>query len=208
MDYEFSKKPATDAFDISTPLAQLGLSQYEERLQENGFEDWGTLTAITETDMAKMNFKRGHRRKLQQAIRKYRSASPSHTVYWGKNFSLPSERLPTVSQQWEMMPQPSQQAARTTRQYRQHPRPDRNASHKPQTAYALFSEHVRQDLALSHLSFSETAKETAKRWRELSHEKRMLIRGTSADDGLQNYKKVLERVLKETWSYPKSPSIP
>jgi hypothetical protein len=68
MDYGPLGKHTTNAFELSTALARLGLSQYEERLQENGFEDWETVTAITETDMAKMNFKRGDRRKLQRAI--------------------------------------------------------------------------------------------------------------------------------------------
>jgi hypothetical protein len=39
MDYGLSGKPTTDAFELSTALARLGLSQYEDRLQENGFEN-------------------------------------------------------------------------------------------------------------------------------------------------------------------------
>jgi hypothetical protein len=48
MDYGPWGKPTTDAFELSTALARLGLSQYEDCLQENGFEDWETVTAITE----------------------------------------------------------------------------------------------------------------------------------------------------------------
>jgi hypothetical protein len=200
MDYGPWGKPAIDAFELSTALARLGLSQYEERLQENGFEDWETVTAITETDMAKMNFKRGDRRKLQRAIHEYSSASASYRVYEAENFPLLSEGLPAVKEHFEATPQPSQQAARATRPYRRHPRPDPNASHKPKTAYVLFGEHVRQDPALSRSSFTEIAKETGKRWRELSHEERTIIWETPAADRLQDYKKELER-YKQTEKY-------
>ncbi|CAN9176814.1 unnamed protein product [Alternaria alternata] len=200
MDYGPSGKPTTDAFELSTALARLGLSRYEECLQENGFEDWETVTAITETDMAQMNFKRGDRRKLQRAIREYSSASASHRVYEAENFPLPSEGLPTVEEHSEATPQPSQQVARTTRPYRRHPRPDPHAPHKPKTAYVLFSEHVRQDPALSRSSFTEIAKETGKRWRELSHEERTIIWETPAADRLQDYKNDLER-YRQTETY-------
>jgi hypothetical protein len=200
MDYGPSGKPTTDAFELSTALARLGLSQYENRLQENGFEDWETVTAITETDMAKMNFKRGHRRKLQRAIREYSSASASHRVYEAENFPLPSDGLPAVEEHSEATPQPSQQAARATRQYRRHPRPDLNAPLKPKTAYMLFGEHVRQDPALSHSSFPEIAKETGKRWRGLSHEERTVIWETPAAKRLQDYKEELDR-YKQTEKY-------
>jgi hypothetical protein len=200
MDYGPLGKPITDAFELSTVLARLGLSQYEERLQENGFEDWETVTAITETDMAKMNFKLGDRRKLQRVIHEYSSASASHGVYGVKKFLLPSEGLPTVGEHSEAMPRPSQQAAPTTRPYRRHPRPDPYAPHKPKTAYVLFTEHVRQDPALGHPSFTEIAKETGKRWRELSHEERKIIWETPAADRLQDYKKELEH-YKQTEEY-------
>ncbi|CAN9183995.1 unnamed protein product [Alternaria alternata] len=200
MDYGPWGKPTTDTFELSTALAWLGLSQYEERLQENGFEDWETVTAITETDMAKMNFKRGHRRKLQRAICECSSASASHRVYEAENLPPPSEGLPAVKEHSEATPQPSQQAARTTRPYRRHPRPDPNAPRKPKTAYVLFSEHVRQDPALSRSSFTEIAKETGKRWRKLSHEERTTIWGTPAADRLQDYKNELER-YKQTEEY-------
>jgi hypothetical protein len=64
----------------------------------------------------------------------------------------------------------------------------------------LFSKHVRQDPALSRSSFTEIAKETGKRWRELSHEERTIIWETPAADRLQDYKKELER-YKQTEKY-------
>jgi hypothetical protein len=200
MDYGPSEKPTADAFELRTALARHGLSHYEERLQENGFQDWETVTAIMETDMAEMHFKRGDRRKLQRAIREYSSASASYTVYKARNLPLPFEGLSTVGEHSEATPQPSQHAARMTRPYRRHPRTDPKAPHKPKTAYVLFGEHVRQDPALTHSSFTEIAKETGKRWRELSSEERIVIWETPAADRLQDYRKELER-YKQTDNY-------
>jgi hypothetical protein len=130
MSFRLSKQCTTDAFELSAALAWLGLNQYEERLRSNGFDDWESVTAITETDMVALDFKRGDRRKLQRAI------------------------------------QSPQQAERTTRRYRRHPRPDPNAPHKPKTAYVLFGEHIRQDPTLSRSSFTDIAKETGRGWRD------------------------------------------
>jgi hypothetical protein len=193
-------KPTTNTFELRTVLAQLGLSQYEACLQDNGFEDWETVTAITEADMAEMNFRRGDRRKLQRAIREHSTASASYRVYDARKFPLPSKGLPTFEQHFELTPQSSQQAARTTRPYRRHPRPDPNAPCKPKTAYVLFGEHVRQDPALNHSSFTEIAKETGKRWREMPHEERMIMWETPAAERLQRHKKELER-YKQTENY-------
>ena len=74
-------------------------------------------------------------------------------MYKAENFPLLSNRLPAIKEHSKATLQPSQQAARATRQYRQHLQLDPNAPHKPKTAYVLFSEHVRQDPALSGLSF-------------------------------------------------------
>jgi hypothetical protein len=64
----------------------------------------------------------------------------------------------------------------------------------------LFSEHVRQDLAISRSSFTEIAKETGKRWRELSHKERTIIWETLAAGRLQDYKNELGR-YKQTEEY-------
>jgi hypothetical protein len=200
MDYGPSGKPTADAFELRTALARHGLSHYEGRLQENGFQHWETVTAITETDMAEMHFKRGDRRKLQRAIREYSSASASHTVYKARNLPPPFEGLSAVGEHSEATLQPLQHAARMTRPYRRHPRPDPKAPLKPKTAYVLFGEHVRQDPALAHSSFTEITKETGKRWRELSSEERIIIWETPAAGRLQDYRKELDR-YKQTDSY-------
>ncbi|KAK7177465.1 HMG box protein [Paraphaeosphaeria sporulosa] len=75
-------RPSTEsvivASELSTALAQLGLTQYEERLQVNGFEDWESATAITETDMEELGFKLGDHRRLQRAIREHNDISSTN----------------------------------------------------------------------------------------------------------------------------------
>jgi hypothetical protein len=73
-------EPVVSASELSTALAQLGLGHYEERLRENGFENWEDATAITEADMEALGFKLGHRRKLQRAIREYNNTSSTTHV--------------------------------------------------------------------------------------------------------------------------------
>ena len=200
MEHGSSTEHTSNTFELRTALARLGLSEYEGRLQENGFEDWENVTNITETDMAELGFKLGDRRKLQRAIREYGSSSASHGEYRTGNFPLSSEGLPAIGEHSKVSPGSSQQAARTTRPYRRHPRPDPNAPHKPKTAYVLFGEHVRQDPALSQSSFAELAKETGKRWRELSDEERVAIWDTPTADRLQAYREELEH-YKRTENY-------
>jgi hypothetical protein len=189
-----------EAFELSAALARLRLSQYEQCLRQNGFEDWETVTAITEADMAALNFKRGDRRKLQHAIREYSTLRASGREHRTGHLSLPSGGSISSGEHAEVEPKSSQQTARTTRPYRRHPRPDLNSPQKPKTAYMLFGEHIRQDLTLSHLSFTDIAKETGKRWRALSDEERLKTWETPADHRLSRYKEELER-YKETEEY-------
>jgi hypothetical protein len=57
----------------------------------------------------------------------------------------------------------------------------------------LFGEHIRKDPAISHLSFTGIAKETGKRWREISYEERLNLWETPAADMLKVYKEELKR---------------
>ncbi|PVH91056.1 hypothetical protein DM02DRAFT_373240 [Periconia macrospinosa] len=201
MNSVFSETSTTEAFELTMILARLGLSEYDERLQENGFEDWETVALITEADMAELDFKLGDRRKLQRAISEYSSSSASHGLYEIRISPLSSDSLSTVGEYSKATPQSWQQAPRSKRQYRRRPRPDPNAPHKPETAYVLFGKHVRQDPALSHSSFTDFAKETGKRWKELSHRERMIWE-TLAADSLQHYREEIER-YKQTENYRK-----
>ncbi|KAH7084734.1 hypothetical protein BKA63DRAFT_1660 [Paraphoma chrysanthemicola] len=191
MSSRLSEQSTTDASELSAALARLGLSQYEERLRQHGFEDWETVTAITEIDMAALDFKRGDRRKLQRAIREHTSSNTSREESVPDYSPLLSGWQAAVGEHAEATPEFSQQAVRTTRPYRRHPRPDPNAPHKPKTAYVLFGEHVRQDPALSRSSFTDIAKETGRRWRDLTDEERVNTWEAPANDRLEKYKEEL-----------------
>lgn len=65
-------EPTTDnQGELGAILTQFGVKQYQERLQQNGFEDWDTVMAITEADLAELDFKLGDRRRLQRAMREH-----------------------------------------------------------------------------------------------------------------------------------------
>lgn len=147
---------------------------------------------IMETDMEALDFKRSDCWKLQHAIREYTNSSMSHREYVPDYSPLPSGWQAAVREHAEASSKSSQQAARTTRSYRRHPRPDPNAPHKPKSAYVLFGEHVRQDPTLSRSSFTDIAKETGRRWRTLSHEEQVNTWGAPADHRLGKYKEELE----------------
>lgn len=154
-----SDTSTVDAFELSAVLARLGLGQYEERLRGNGFEDWQTVMAITEHDMTELDFKLGDRRKLQRAIHESSSTRESQGEYETRRSPFSARGQSAVGERSEATPQSSQQAARITRPYRRHPRPDPNAPHRPKTAYVLFGEHVRQDPTLRHASSPKLPRE-------------------------------------------------
>jgi hypothetical protein len=203
MSYRPSAESTLNPSNLGTVLARLGLSQYEDSLRKNGFEDWETILAITETDMIELGFRLGDRRRLQRAIRECRSSRAVLVDGGAKSLPVTSEELPETGESSEATSQFPQQAARTTRRYRRHPRPDPNTPLKPKTAYVRFGEHVRQDPASSHLSFTEIAKETGKRWRGLPDAERANIWEKPAADRLQVYKEKLEyyKQTEDYWSY-------
>jgi hypothetical protein len=200
MDCQPSGESTISPLELSKTLARLGLGQYEDRLRENGFTSWENMISITETDMAKLNIKLGHRRQLQGAISEYSSPSTYHVEYEPTSLTVPSEKIPAIGEHSDAMQRSSQQMAFTTKPYRQHQQPDLSTLHKPKTAYVLFSEHVRQDPALSGLTFIEIAKEVERRWKELSGEKRLKDWETPAADRLKEYKEEL-KCYEQTTSY-------
>ncbi|KAK7177570.1 cyclin domain-containing protein [Paraphaeosphaeria sporulosa] len=176
-EYRPSTETITGASELSTALTQLGLGQYEERLRENGFEDWENATAIKEPDLEELGFKLGDR-KLQRAIRGHNNTLITTQVSMRHKFAFAIRR---TTHRWK-----------TFR--------DSNGPLKPKTAYVLFGEHVRQDPALSRSSFTELAKETGKRWSEIPHEERRNNWETPTADRLQEYKEELEQ-YKQTANY-------
>ena len=114
--------------DLADVLLRLGLSKYQSVLASNGFDDWDTVLHITEDDLARLNFKLGHRRALQREIATFRGLPTSESLE-----CLPSQ--PTdPSCPHPPSAQPTSPPAREKRRYRRHPRSDANAPKKPKTA--------------------------------------------------------------------------
>lgn len=148
--------------DLANSLRQLSLGQYYDCFAEHGFEDWESLQCVTEEDFDLLGVKLGHRRILQREIAREQtlygdhlrsSQSQSENEAWGradssKDYSLSSNRV--------------------KRRYRRHPKPDENAPRRPYSAYAMFSNKVREDLKDQNLSFVELARNAGERWKKLS----------------------------------------
>ncbi|KAL5318778.1 hypothetical protein ACEPPN_013844 [Leptodophora sp. 'Broadleaf-Isolate-01'] len=60
------------AADLEKILAKLELQEYLRPFQDSGFDTWEALTKITESQLAVLNVKLGHRRRLQRAIARAR----------------------------------------------------------------------------------------------------------------------------------------
>jgi hypothetical protein len=200
MDPENWAQPLTDEIELRKILLQYGLSEYEERLIENGFDTWDTVMAITEADMGELNFKLGHRRKLQRAIHEHSSSATSKEDSHNASHAQPSRAHSLVGSQHIDQLQSPLSPTRTKRSYRRRPQPDDNAPRRPNTAYVLFANHVRNNEAPSGLSFTELAKETGRRWAELSPEEREDVWEKPAAKLMQEYRNELER-YKKTESY-------
>ncbi|KAH6704350.1 serine/threonine-protein kinase Chk2 [Leptodontidium sp. MPI-SDFR-AT-0119] len=65
------------AFDISQLLDRLGLSHYQQRLADNGFDSLECLYGITEHDFETLDIECGDRRTLQQELRKREAQNTS-----------------------------------------------------------------------------------------------------------------------------------
>jgi len=116
-------------------LDRLGLDAYSTVLAENGFRNWETVLDITEDDLTVLNFKLGHRRKLQREIANYKGLSVALALEAdgspGDQNSLCSSALACLTRQ-TTTPHPKEK-----RRYRRHPRPDSYAPRKPKTACTL-----------------------------------------------------------------------
>lgn len=80
--------------------------------------------------------------------------------------------------------------------YRRHPRPDPNAPIRPKTASVVFGGHVRQDPVLGGLSSTDLAKETGKRWKEISDEEKEHVWDVTAAKNMREYRVELEEYKK------------
>ena len=67
--------------DLHHCLSEIDLEQYTEIFKKAGFYDWGSLTLITEPELAALGIPRGHRRRLQREIARRKG--------WPENDPLP-----------------------------------------------------------------------------------------------------------------------
>lgn len=128
-------------------------------------------------------------------------SKPTRSTYISipRVFSLLNQPLLTAEQPGVASRSPKEPTA-PKRQYRRHPRPDLNAPIRPKSAYVLFGEQVRQDPTLSAFSFTDLAKETGKRWKEISDDEKERAWNASAATKLLDYKSKLE-AYKRTKDY-------
>ena len=77
--------------------------------------------------------------------------------------------------------------------HRKRPRPDLHAPIRPKTAYVLFVDHIRKDPALSGLSSPDLAKETERRWKELSDNERAEAWDVPAAKRMKQYREEFKR---------------
>ncbi|KAH7082583.1 hypothetical protein BKA63DRAFT_395990, partial [Paraphoma chrysanthemicola] len=156
--------------DLEDRLARLGLVQYYEIFQEEGFNAWEVLMDITERDLSHLGVKLGHRRKLQRAI------AESHKKSFGRPLASAPGNLST-SRGGD---------TRVKCKARRHPKPDTHAPRQSPSAYVIFSKQTREMLKEQNLSFAETAKVTGVKWQALPLKERDNYRRLS-DDATQKY---------------------
>lgn len=146
---------------LNTYLLRLGLQEYHEVLTNHGFKSWQDLILITEEDMARLNFKLGHRRKLQRGIANFKG-KPS----WEPLFH--SSLIPRDSCDSRR----SSSSSLLRRKYRRRPPKDPHAPKRPPSGYVLFANFLRQNPHVSNLPFIQIARLVGQQWHRLSSKER------------------------------------
>ncbi|KAL2046087.1 hypothetical protein N7G274_001534 [Stereocaulon virgatum] len=153
--------------DLHEPLSRLGLAQYIEKFQEEGFETWETLLDITESDLDTLGVKLGHRRLLQKEIAQTRGLSI-------EQLSSPTGSRPAGDGRGadNRVDGRAGTGVGGKRKYRRHPKADENAPERAPSAYVIFSNKIREVLKPANLSFTAIAKRVGERWQQLSAEEK------------------------------------
>ncbi|KAF4555270.1 putative non-histone chromosomal protein 6B [Elsinoe fawcettii] len=165
--------------DLAQALDAIGLQEYTEVLQREGFETWQQLRDITENDMVTLGIKLGHRRRLQRAIQEANQQAPdgillhpqSHSPEQSRQYQQSSQQQPDSYNSTQSLAQP-QTGPPQKRKYRRHPKPDDNAPERPPSAYVIFSNRIRERLEGQELSFTEIAKMVGEQWQDPDPEER------------------------------------
>ncbi|KUJ10831.1 uncharacterized protein LY89DRAFT_739817 [Mollisia scopiformis] len=142
--------------ELQATLEDLGLQEYLSRLVEHGFDTWDSLAGITETDMAALGIKLGHRRRLQR----------ENARRLGYPANEPLFDLPAAAPQ--MMGQYNREDG--IRSCGGPPLRDPHVLPRPDTGYAAYARLLRHDPKISSLSLIELARLVRNRWSNLSGE--------------------------------------
>ncbi|KAF2842852.1 HMG-box, partial [Patellaria atrata CBS 101060] len=173
--------------ELRERLEYLGLSQYFDAFVAEGFDSWETVLDITEPDLASLEVKLGHRRKLQRAIRESRSTSidsslpPTFSRGLSGDGSYRSDESGPETRQKRTDPFGAVASGSSTkRRYRRHPKPDEHAPERPASAYVIFSNQTREELKGQELSFADIAKVVGERWQVLPSDVREVFESQAA----------------------------
>lgn len=148
--------------ELQATFEDLRLEEYLSTLVEHGFDTWDCLTGITETDMATLGMKLGHRRRLQREIAR-RLGHPANEPL----FALPAATLQTRERYCRPDSMTSLGQPPKGRYKRRPPRNPQGPT-RPDTGYVAYSRLLRQDPKIANLSFVEVAKLVGERWSCLS----------------------------------------
>ncbi|KAL8895474.1 MAG: hypothetical protein Q9192_003611 [Flavoplaca navasiana] len=145
---------------------RLGLAQYLERFIDEGFETWETVLDITESDLYDHRLQREIANATGIDIRNNAVAGPDTLQ------TQPGISLDPAASSDRQGPPTLEGTKPGKRKYRRHPKTDEYAPERPQSAYVIFSNKVRDELKSENLSFTEIAKRVGERWQTLSPEER------------------------------------
>ncbi|KAI4120101.1 MAG: hypothetical protein LQ345_000057 [Seirophora villosa] len=160
----------TASTELGPILDRLGLGRYLERFLDEGFETWETVVDITESDLDALGVKLGHRRRLQREIANARGVG-LHVITTAASSSTPHHATQLDADD-RCDPSPADGPGRAKRKYRRHPKADSHAPERPQSAYVVFSNKVREDLRSENLTFTEMAKRVGEMWQALAPDER------------------------------------
>ncbi|KAI4167609.1 MAG: hypothetical protein LQ343_007073 [Gyalolechia ehrenbergii] len=142
--------------DLGPVLDRLGLGQYLGKFIEEGFEAWDTVLDITESDLYR----------LQREVANTRGVEIATIINAAPKSELQRQVQQSVSDCAD--PREADRAQRNKRKYKRHPKADDHAPDRPQSAYVIFSNKIRDDLKSENLSFAEIAKRVGELWQALT----------------------------------------
>jgi hypothetical protein len=178
---------------LSTELSRCGLTEYFEVLIRNGFDAWNTVLDIREKDLDAMDFKLGHRRKLQRHITNY----CSHNTL-AQSYTPPFNNNNTYTKLKDTNRAHTLTRVRK-RSYNRRPKPDINAPTKPKSGYVLYSNHMRKNPEVAIMPFDAIAKYVGHNWQLLGPKKRKLWEDRPVN-GMFAYSKCLD-IYKQSKNY-------